>query len=160
MASLNFSNWINFHSVSVQTLKSHNCRLRTRSLTPSNAIPVILPLLLWPDPELQWTSSFQNEIDLRGFPGGSDGKASSRNAGNPGSIPWVGKTPCRRRWQPTAVLLLGRFHEWRSLVGYVHGVAKSQTQLSDFTFTFFFSKSLHFGHSLFSSLPGEILLIY
>jgi len=44
----------------------------------------------------------------------------------------------RRRWHPTPVLLPGKSHERRSLVGYVHGVAKSRTQLSDFTFTFHF----------------------
>ena len=40
----------------------------------------------------------------------------------------------RRKWQPTPVFLLGKYHGRRSLVGYtVHGVAKSQTRLSDFT---------------------------
>ena len=28
-----------------------------------------------------------------GFPGGSDGKASARNAGDPGSIPGLGRSP-------------------------------------------------------------------
>ena len=42
------------------------------------------------------------------------------------------------QWHPTPVLLPGKSHGWRSLVGYDHGVAKSQTQLSDFTFTFHF----------------------
>ena len=44
----------------------------------------------------------------------------------------------RRQWHPTPVLLPGKPHRWRSLVGYVHGVAKSRTRLSDFTFTFHF----------------------
>ena len=30
---------------------------------------------------------------------------------------WVGKTPWRREWQPTPVLLAGEFHGQRSLVG-------------------------------------------
>ena len=30
---------------------------------------------------------------LRGFPGGSDGKASACNAGDPGSIPESGRSP-------------------------------------------------------------------
>ena len=43
----------------------------------------------------------------------------------------------RREWQPTPVFLPGKSHERRNLVGYtLHGVAKNQTQLSDFTFTF------------------------
>ena len=45
----------------------------------------------------------------------------------------------RRQWQPTPVFLPGKSHGWRSLVGYiVHGVSKSWTQMSDFTFTFHF----------------------
>ena len=44
-----------------------------------------------------------------------------------------------RRRQPTPVLLPRESHGWRSLVGYtVHGVTKSRTWLSDFTFTFHF----------------------
>ena len=43
----------------------------------------------------------------------------------------------RRKWQATPVLLPGKSHGQRSLAGNtVHGVAKSRTQLSDFTFTF------------------------
>ena len=39
----------------------------------------------------------------------------------------------RRKWQPTPVFLPGKFHGQRSLAGYlVHGVTKSQTQLSDY----------------------------
>ena len=44
----------------------------------------------------------------------------------------------RRQWQPTSVLLPGKSRGWRSLVGSAHGVAKSQTLLNDFTFTFHF----------------------
>ena len=42
----------------------------------------------------------------------------------------------RRQWQPTPVLLPGKSHGWRSLWATVHGVAKSRTQLSNFTFTY------------------------
>ena len=42
----------------------------------------------------------------------------------------------KRHWQPTPVLLPGKSHGWRSLVGCSHGVAKSRTRLSDFTFPF------------------------
>ena len=45
----------------------------------------------------------------------------------------------RRQWHPTPVLLPRKFHGRRSLVGSaVHGVSKSWTRLSDFTFTFHF----------------------
>ena len=39
---------------------------------------------------------------------------------------------------PTPVLLPGKSHGQRNLVGAVHGVAKSWTRLSNFTFTFHF----------------------
>ena len=32
--------------------------------------------------------------------------------------PWIGKIPWRRKWQPTPVLLPGKSHGQRSLVGY------------------------------------------
>ena len=48
------------------------------------------------------------------------------------------RLPWRRQWHPTPVLLPGKSHGRRSLVAVVHGVAKSQTRLSDFPFTFRF----------------------
>ena len=75
-------------------------------------------------------------LGLRGFPGGSDGKAFCLQCGRPGFNPWARKIPWRRKWQPTAVLLTGKFHGWRILVGRlhtVHGITKSQTRLSTFT---------------------------
>ena len=42
--------------------------------------------------------------------------------------PWVGKTPWRRKWQPTPVFLPGKSHGQRSLVGYsVWGRKESDT---------------------------------
>ena len=38
--------------------------------------------------------------------------------GRPGFDPWVRKTSWRRKWQPTPVLLPGKSHGWRRLVGY------------------------------------------
>ena len=32
--------------------------------------------------------------------------------------PWIGKIPWSRKWQPTPVFLLGKFHGQRSLAGY------------------------------------------
>ena len=52
------------------------------------------------------------------FPGGSDGKESTRNVGNPGSIPGPGKIPGRRKRQRTPVSCLEKSYGWRSLVGY------------------------------------------
>ena len=44
--------------------------------------------------------------------------------------PWVRKIPWRRTWRPTLVSLPGQVHGQRNLAATVHGVAKSQTQLS------------------------------
>ena len=52
-----------------------------------------------------------------GFPGGSDGKESACNAGDPGSIPESEKSPEVGNGNPL-VFLLRKFHRQRSLVGY------------------------------------------
>ena len=50
--------------------------------------------------------------------GGSVVKNLPVNAGDTVCHPWVGKIPCRRKWQPTPVFLPGKFHGQRSLVGH------------------------------------------
>ena len=52
------------------------------------------------------------------FPGGSDGKASAYNEGNPGSIPGSGRSPGEGNGNPLPVFLPGKSHRQRSLVGY------------------------------------------
>ena len=44
----------------------------------------------------------------------------------------------RRQWHPTPVLLAGKSMDGGAWWAAVHGVAQSQTGLSDFTFTFLF----------------------
>ena len=66
------------------------------------------------------------------FPGGSDGKASAYSAGDPGSIPGLG----RSSGDGNGTRLQYSCHGRRSVVGYSPWVAKSRTGLSDFTFTF------------------------
>ena len=56
---------------------------------------------------------------MKVIPGGSDGKVSVYNVGDPGSIP--GKIPWRRKWQPTPVFLPGKSHGQRSLEATVRG---------------------------------------
>ena len=72
----------------------------------------------WPNVfPLLWKDAFvQLNISL-GFPGGSEVKASARNAGDLGLIPGSGRFPWRRKWQPTPVFLPGESHGRRSLVG-------------------------------------------
>ena len=55
---------------------------------------------------------------MKGCPGGSDGKESAYNAGDPGSVSGLGRSPGGGKWQPTPVFLPGEFHGQRSLVGY------------------------------------------
>ena len=47
-----------------------------------------------------------------------------------GFDPWVGKIPCRRKWQTAPVFLPGKCHGQRSLAGYIPWVTDSRTQLS------------------------------
>ena len=51
---------------------------------------------------------------LIGFPGGSDGKESACNAGDPGLIPGSGRSP----GEEAPVFLPGESYGHRSLVGY------------------------------------------
>ena len=51
------------------------------------------------------------------FPAGSDSKESTCNAGDPGSIPGLGRSPGEGEQLPTAVFLPGEFHGQRSLAG-------------------------------------------
>ena len=70
------------------------------------------------------------------FPGGSDGKASAYNAGDPGSIPGLGRSPGERNGNPLQYSCLENPMEGGTWQATVHGVPKSQTRLSDFTFTY------------------------
>ena len=51
------------------------------------------------------------------FPGGSDGKVSACNAGDPGSIPSLGRSPGEGNGNPLQYLCLEKSHGQRSLVG-------------------------------------------
>ena len=79
------------------------------------------------------------------FPGGSDGKASARNAGDLGSIPGLGRSPGEGNGHPLQSSCLENSMDGGAWWATVHGVTKSRTRLSDFTFFSFFLLS---GHSL------------
>ena len=57
-------------------------------------------------------------ISFMGFPGGSDGKDSACSVGDQSLSPGLGKISWMRKWQPFSVLLPGKSHGQRSLVGY------------------------------------------
>ena len=63
-------------------------------------------------------------LSYLGFPGGSAGKESSCNVGNLASIPWLEGYPLQYSGLENSMKCT------------VHGVAKSQTPLSDFHFHF------------------------
>ena len=58
---------------------------------------------------LPFVITHHNPPLFKGFPGGSDSKVSACNAGDPGSIPGLGRSPGERN---------GKSHGWRSLIGY------------------------------------------
>ena len=64
-----------------------------------------------------------------GFPGGSDDKEPTCNAGDPGLIPGFGRSPGEGKGYPLQYSGLEN-----SMHCIVHGVKKSQTCLSDFHF--------------------------
>ena len=66
-----------------------------------------------------------------GFPGGSDGKESVSNAGDPGLIPGSGRSPGEGNGNPLQYSCLENSLDRGAWWATVHGVAKSQTQLSD-----------------------------
>ena len=64
---------------------------------------------------LVWTCIHQS------FPGGPSGKEAAcqcKRCKRHGFSFWVERIPWRRNWQPTPVLLPGKFHGQRNLVGY------------------------------------------
>ena len=68
------------------------------------------------------------------FLGGSDGKASAYDAGDPGSIPGWGRSPGEGNGNPLKYSRLENPMDGGAWWATVHGVANSRTQLSDFTF--------------------------
>ena len=73
---------------------------------------------------------------LSGFPGGSVGKNPPANAGDSGSIPEWGRSPGEGNSNPLQDSCLENPMDGGAWWATVHGIAKSRTQLSDFTFTF------------------------
>ena len=77
-----------------------------------------------------WIFSVRSETCL-GFPDGSDGKESAWNAGDPDSIPGLGRSPGEENGYPLLYSRLENSMDRRAWRATVHGVAKSRTQLSD-----------------------------
>ena len=67
-------------------------------------------------------------------PGGSDGKASSYNVGDPGSIPGSGRSPGERNGNPLQYSCLENHSDREAWGATIHRVAKSWTGLREFTY--------------------------
>ena len=91
------------------------------------------------------------------FPGGSDSKASVYNAGDPDSSPGLGRS-LERKWQSTPVLLPGKSHGQRSLVGYSLWGRKESDMTERLHFLFHFMHAhTHFSkYMVFHLFQNEI----
>ena len=76
----------------------------------------------------------------KSFSGGSDSKVSACNVGDLGSIPGWGSSPGEGNGNPLQYSCLENSTDGGAWWATVHGVAKSQTPLSDFIFTFHFQQ--------------------
>ena len=72
--------------------------------------------------------------NLMDFPGCPDGKGSAYNVGDPGSIPGPGRSPREGNDNPPQYSCLENPMDGGAWWATVHGVTKSWTRLSDFTF--------------------------
>ena len=70
------------------------------------------------------------------LPYGSDSKEPTCNAGDPGSIPGLGRSTGERNGNPLQYSCLENPMDGGASRATVHGVTKSRTQLSCFTFTY------------------------
>ena len=55
-------------------------------------------------------------------------KVSAYDAGDPGSIPGSGRSPWRRKWQFTPVLLPGKSHEWMEEPGRLQSMGSQKVK--------------------------------
>ena len=83
-----------------------------------------------------------------GFPGGSEVKASACNAGDLGSISGSGRSPGEGNGNPLQYSCLENPMDGGASWATVHGIAKSRTRLSDFTF---------FHYTLLASLVAQMV---
>ena len=91
-----------------------------RSPLSAKGVGVSPVLKIGPDREADVSLSFRQRDGL-GPPGGSSGEEPGWQCGRRkrrGLDPWVGKTPWRRKWQPTPVFLPGKSNGQRSVAGY------------------------------------------
>ena len=76
-----------------------------------------------------WADRFIDIYTHQGFPCGSDGKESTCNAGDLGSIAGLGRSPGEGKGYPFQYSGLENPHGQRSLAATVHGVTKKFLEL-------------------------------
>ena len=89
----------------------------TFSKVPGLGFPISAPGML-PDFHFLASNTFVRFNSYNGLPKWCSGKESACQCRRCGFDPCIGKTPGRRKWQPTPVFLPGKFHGQRSLAGY------------------------------------------
>ena len=77
------------------------------------------------------SSRFADIMNAKDFPGGSDGKESACNAGDPDSILGSGRSPGEWNGNPLQYSCLMNFMDRGALWATVHRVTKSRTRLSN-----------------------------
>ena len=73
-------------------------------------------------------------VEVMGFPGGSEVKASASTEGDPGLIPGSERSPGEGNGKPLQYSCLENPMDGEAWWATVHGVTESRTRLSDFTF--------------------------
>ena len=114
----------------------HALRRHSRPTGPSHkqiwSWQVTVPSLAFGLGILVWISSYFFLSPV--FPGGSEVKVSACNAGDPGSNPGSGRSPGEGNCNPLQYSCLESHMDRGAWWATVHGVAKSWTRLSNFTF--------------------------
>ena len=81
-------------------------------------------------PQFNWLNEMGSMCD-KGFCGGLDDKEFACTAGDPGSIPGLGRAPGEGNGNPLQHSCLENSMDRGAWCATVHGLAKSWTQLSD-----------------------------
>ena len=114
----------------------------------------IPPFIKVPDSLFKWSKSSWSNFDFpsfsiiilhsllsnvwRGFPGGSDGKESACNVGDPSSNPGLGRSPGEGNGNPLQYSCLENPKDKEAWQATVHGVAKKSDTTEQWTFHFIF----------------------
>ena len=83
---------------------------------------------------------YENQINRTVGISGSGDESVCLQCRRHGFHPWVGKIPWRRQWQPTPVILPGKFHGWRSLVGSMGSQRVRHNWATSLSFHFLWNK--------------------